>query len=70
MIRIIHNFEFLTEAGDKYTVEDIVNEVDAAIISRNLLAGEPLLKYSVKTDFPTSLWKFPVQMSLQIKFLR
>ena len=54
MIRIIHNFEFLTEAGDKYTVEDIVNEVDAAIISRNLLAGEPLLKYSVKTDFPTS----------------
>lgn len=54
MIRIIYNFEFLTEAGDKYTVEDIVNEVDAAIISRNLLAGEPLLKYSVKTDFPTS----------------
>lgn len=54
MIRIIHNFEFLTEAGDKYTVEDIVNEVDAAIISRNLLVGEPLLKYSVKTDFPTS----------------
>lgn len=54
MIRIIRNFEFLTEAGDKYTVEDIVNEVDAAIISRNLLAGEPLLKYSVKTDFPTS----------------
>lgn len=54
MIRIIQNFEFLTEAGDKYTVEDIVNEVDASIISRNLLAGEPLLKYSVKTDFPTS----------------
>lgn len=54
MIRIIQNFEFLTESGDKYTVEDIVNEVDAAIISRNLLAGEPLLKYSVKTDFPTS----------------
>lgn len=54
MVRIIQNFEFLTEAGDKYTVEDIVNEVDASIISRNLLAGEPLLKYSVKTDFPTS----------------
>jgi len=54
MIRIIQNFEFLTDTNDKYTVEDIVNEVDAAIISRNLLAGEPLLKYSVKTDFPTS----------------
>lgn len=54
MARIIKNFDFLTAAGDKYTVEDIVNEVDASIISRNLLAGEPLLKYSVKTDFPTS----------------
>lgn len=54
MVRIIRNFEFLTDTNDKYTVEDIVNEVDAAIISRNLLVGEPLLKYSVKTDFPTS----------------
>ncbi len=54
MIRIIQNFEFLTDTNDKYTVEDIVNEVDAAIIARNLLAGDPLLKYSVKTDFPTS----------------
>lgn len=54
LVRIIENFEFLTNGDDKYTVEDIVNEVDAAIISRNLLAGEPLLKYSVKTDFPTS----------------
>lgn len=52
--RIIKNFEFLTDSDEKYTVEDIVNEVDAAIISRNLLIGEPLLKYSVKTDFPTS----------------
>lgn len=52
--RIIENFEFLTDSNDKYTVEDIVNEVDAAIISRNLLVGEPLLKYSVKTEFPTS----------------
>lgn len=54
IVRIIENFEFLTDGNDKYTVEDIVNEVDAAIISRNLLSGEPLLKYSVKTDFPTS----------------
>ncbi len=52
--RVIANFEFLTNSDDKYTVEDIVNEVDAAIIARNLLVGEPLIKYSVKTDFPTS----------------
>lgn len=54
IVRIIENFEYLTNSSDKYTVEDIVNEVDAAIISRNLLVGEPLLKYSVKTEFPTS----------------
>lgn len=54
IVRVIKNFEFLTNSDDKYTVEDIVNEVDAAIIARNLLVGEPLLKYSVKTDFPTS----------------
>lgn len=54
IVRVIENFEYLTNSDDKYTVEDIVNEVDAAIISRNLLVGEPLLKYSVKTDFPTS----------------
>lgn len=54
MTRVIENFEFLTDGKDKYTVEEIVNEVDAAIISRNLLVGEPLLKFSVKTDFPTS----------------
>ncbi len=49
IMRIIHNFAFLTDGEDKYSVEDIVNEVDATIISRNLLAGDPLLKYSVKT---------------------
>ena len=38
---------------DNTTVEDIVNEVDARIISKNMLEGEPYLKYSVKTDFPT-----------------
>ncbi|MCD7723258.1 MAG: hypothetical protein LUH82_04850 [Clostridiales bacterium] len=54
IVRIIENFEFLTSGGDKYTVEQIVNEVDAAIIARNLLTGEALLKYSVKTDVPTS----------------
>lgn len=52
--RIIKNYDFLTDGKDKYTIEDIVNEVDATIISRNLLAGDPLLKYSVKTEHPTS----------------
>ena len=54
LVRIIRNFEYLTNNDDKYTVEDIVNEVDARIISKNMLDGEPYLKYSVKTDFPTS----------------
>ena len=54
IMRITCNYDFLTDGKDKYTVEEIVNEVDATIISRNLLAGEPLLKYSVKTDHPTS----------------
>uniref|UniRef100_UPI004027A562 hypothetical protein n=1 Tax=Eubacterium sp. TaxID=142586 RepID=UPI004027A562 len=54
LVRIIKNFEFLTKNGDKSTVEDIVNEVDASIISKNMLDSEPYLKYSVKTDFPTS----------------
>ena len=54
LMRIIKNYDFLTDGKDKYTVEDIVNEVDATIISRNLLAGAPLLKYSVKTEHPTS----------------
>lgn len=54
LARIIRNFEYLTNSGDKYTVEDIVNEVDAEIISKNMIDGTPYLKYSVKTDFPTS----------------
>lgn len=51
--RVIENFEFITDSGEKYTVETIRNEVDSAIISRGLLKGEPVLKSSVKTDFPT-----------------
>lgn len=54
LVRVIKNFEFLTDGADKSVVEDIVNDVDAAIISKNLLEGEPYLKYSVHTDFPTS----------------
>ncbi|MDE5605095.1 MAG: hypothetical protein K2I73_05880 [Eubacterium sp.] len=54
VMRIINDYDFLSDGKDKYSVEDIVNEVDATIISRNLLSGDPLLKYSVKTDMPTS----------------
>lgn len=54
LVRVIKNFEFLTDGAEKSVVEDIVNDIDAAIISKNLLEGEPYLKYSVHTDFPTS----------------
>lgn len=54
--RIIENFEFLTGLDEKHTVEDIVNTVDAAIISRGLLAGDPSLKTSIKTDFTTKFF--------------
>lgn len=51
--RVIDNFEFLTSLEETHTVEDILNTVDATIISRGLLTGEPSLKTSIKTDFPT-----------------
>lgn len=51
--RIIDNFEFLTGLDETHTVEDILNTVDATIISRGLLTGEASLKTSIKTDFPT-----------------
>lgn len=51
--RIIESFELLSSKTDKYTVEAIVNKVDAAIISRGLLSGETKLKTSIKTDFTT-----------------
>lgn len=54
LIRIIDNFEFLTDGSDKYTVENIVNTVDAEIISRGFIDSAPLIKTSVKTDFPTN----------------
>ncbi|MDE6767467.1 MAG: hypothetical protein K2J35_04665, partial [Eubacterium sp.] len=56
LLRIIENFEFLTGLEEKHTVEDIVNTVDATIISRGLLAGEPSLKTSIKTDFTTKFF--------------
>lgn len=54
MIRIIDNFEFITNGEQKYTIENIVNAVDAQIIGRGLIDGEPVIKTSVKTDFPTN----------------
>lgn len=53
LTRLIENFEFITASGEKYTVETIRNVVDSTIISRGLLKGDPVLKSSVKTDFPT-----------------
>ena len=52
--RIIKNFEFLAESDRQFTVEPIVNTVDATIIARGLLTGEPNLKASIKTDFSTN----------------
>lgn len=52
--RIITNFEFLVNQEDKHTVETIVNTVDATIISRGVLTGDPNLKTSIKTDFSTN----------------
>ncbi len=51
--RIIGNFEFLISQDEKHTVENIINDIDASIISRGLLSGEAKLKTSIKTDFPT-----------------
>ena len=54
MSRIVDNFDFITSPGDKYTLENITNSVDAEIISRGAINDEPKLKMSVKTDFPTN----------------
>lgn len=54
LTRIIGNFEFLISQEEKHTVENIINAVDATIISRGVLSGEANLKTSIKTDFPTN----------------
>lgn len=54
MIRIIDNFNFITDGDEKYTIENITNAVDAEIISRGTVETEPIIKTSVKTDFPTN----------------
>ncbi len=51
--RIRSDYDFVTNQKDKYTVEPIVNKVDAAVISKGLLTGEPNLKTSIKTENST-----------------
>ena len=51
--RIRTDFDFIANQKEKYTGEPSVNKVDAGIISRGLLTGEPNLKASIKTDFAT-----------------
>lgn len=48
--RIRSDYHFITNQKEKYTVEPIVNKVDAQIISKGLLMGEPNLKTSIKTE--------------------
>ena len=52
--RSIDNFRFITETNEKYTVENITNNIDAEIICRGLVEDAPVIKTSVKTDFPTN----------------
>ncbi len=55
MNRLVLNFDFISNKKSKYTVENITNNVDAEIISRGAVEKEePLLKMSVKCDFPTN----------------
>lgn len=55
MVRIIDNFEYVSANDDKYTVENIANSVDAGILARGIVdVEEPIIKTSVKTDFPTN----------------
>jgi len=54
MSRIIDNFNFISGTQDTYTVEDITNTVDAEIICRGMIEGEPYVKTSVKTDLPSN----------------
>ncbi len=51
--RIRSDYDFITNQKEKYTVEPIVNKVDASIISKGLLTGEPNLKTSIKTENST-----------------
>ena len=54
LVRIMDNFEFITLSEEKYTVENIANNVDANIIGRGIVDENPIIKTSVKTDFATN----------------
>lgn len=55
LLRIIDNFEFISTSKSTYTVENIANAVDAGVISRGLIDEQkPIIKTSVKADFPTN----------------
>lgn len=54
MSSIENNYNFIDNGRDNYTIENIVNTVDAQIISRGVIEKEPLIKTSVKTDIPTN----------------
>lgn len=46
--RVLRNFDYIRAQDEKYVVENIANPVDATVISRGLLYGEPILKTSVR----------------------
>lgn len=50
LTRMITNLDFISNRKQLYSVETIINQVDATIISRGLLTGEANLKTSIKTD--------------------
>ena len=54
LARAINNFKFITETNEKYTLENITNNIDAEKICRGLVEDTPRIKTSVKTDFPTN----------------
>lgn len=55
--RISTNFDFLISDGEKYTVSDIEDQKDIAVMCHGLLMGEPIVKRSVLTKFPSDFLK-------------
>lgn len=55
LLRRVHvNFEFLISNGLKYTVQDIEDQKDTQSMCQGLLMGDPVVKHSVITEFPTN----------------
>lgn len=55
--RISTNFDFLTSEGEKYTISNIDDQKDITVMCQGLLMGEPVVKRSVLTKFPTDFLK-------------